>query len=82
MKRITQKKIYGKQKNEEVVRQVIKGDLNTRMELIQRLIPLGLLHVQEQLQREVEELCRELGTVEVMGQSGMYAGAGRVDMFI
>lgn len=26
------------------------------MELIQKLIPLGLLHVQEQLQREVEEL--------------------------
>ena len=50
MKRITQKKVYGKQKSEAVVHQLMEGDLDTRVELIQRLIPLGLLHVQEQLQ--------------------------------
>ena len=48
MKRKTQKKVYGKQKSEEVVRQLIEGDLNTKVELIQILIPLGLLHIEEQ----------------------------------
>jgi putative transposase len=56
MQRIAQKKIYGKQKSGEVVRQLMEGELDTRVELIQKLIPLGLLHVQEQLQRDIEEL--------------------------
>jgi hypothetical protein len=29
MKRITQKKIYGKQKSEEVIRQLMEGELDT-----------------------------------------------------
>jgi len=56
LKRIEQKKVSGKQKSEEVVRQIMEVDLDTKVELVQRLIPLGSLQVQEQFQRKVEDL--------------------------
>jgi transposase-like protein len=56
MKRITQKKNEGKRKNEEVIRQLLNGGIDTKVELIQSLIPLGLLHVGEVLQQEVAAL--------------------------
>jgi len=34
------------------------SDLDTKVELIQQLIPLGLIHVQEMLAAEIEELVR------------------------
>jgi transposase-like protein len=56
MKRIAQKSLYGKQKVNEVARGLLSGGLDMKVELIQSLIPLGLLHVQEVLQGEVEAL--------------------------
>ena len=56
MKRIAQKKNEGKRKSEMVVRQLREGEIDTKVELIQSLIPLGLLHVGEVLQQEVAAL--------------------------
>jgi len=56
MRRIAQKTGYGKLKVSEVARQLVEGGLDTKVELIQSLIPLGLKHVEEVLQAEVAEL--------------------------
>ena len=59
MKRIAQKSLYGKQKVKEVADGLLSGGMDTKVELIQALIPLGLLHVQEVLQAEVAALAGE-----------------------
>jgi len=59
MKRIAQKSLYGKQKVNDVAHGLLSGGMDTKVELIQALIPLGLLHVQEVLQAEVAALAGE-----------------------
>ena len=59
MKRIAQKSLYGKQKVKDVAQGLLSGGMDTKVELIQALIPLGLLHVQEVLQAEVAALAGE-----------------------
>ncbi|MBI5696012.1 MAG: hypothetical protein HZC51_09795, partial [Nitrospirae bacterium] len=47
MKRIAQKAGNGKRKVEDVARQLVEGGLDVKVELIQSLIPIGLLYVNE-----------------------------------
>jgi hypothetical protein len=56
MRRIAQKSVYRKQNVSEIGRQLVEGGLDTKVELIRSLIPLGLKHVEEVLQAEVAEL--------------------------
>lgn len=56
MKRIAQKPGNGKSKVSDVARQLSEGTLDVKVELIQNLIPLGLIYVNEVLQAEVSEL--------------------------
>lgn len=53
MKRIAQKSGNGKRKVEDVARRLVEGGLDVKVELIQSLIPIGLLYVNEVLQSEV-----------------------------
>ena len=56
------------------------SDLDTKVELIQRLIPLGLMHVQETLEAEVEELAGVRHARKTRGEAGRRHGSnsGRV----
>ena len=51
-------------------------ELNSRVELIRSLIPLGLMHVQELLEEEVRELA-EHATSARRGARGRATGATR-----
>jgi len=89
MKRIAQKSLYGKQKVKEVAHGLLFGGLDVKVELIQSLIPLGLMHVEEVLQAEVAALAGERysrGPVRKQhvrwGSQGgyVYLGGQRVDV--
>jgi len=52
-----------------------RADLDTKVELIQRLIPLGLMHVQETLAAEVEELAGARHAHKTNGEAGYRYGS-------
>jgi len=56
MKRIAQKSGNGKRKVKDINEQFLSGGIDVKVELIQSLIPLGLLYVEEVLQNEVAAL--------------------------
>jgi putative transposase len=51
------------------------SDLDTKVALIQRLIPLGLMHVQETLEAEVEELAGVRHARKTSGEAGRRHGS-------
>ncbi len=64
----------GSKRNPKPTKQekALSGDLNTRVEMIQALIPIGLMAVAEQLEEEVKQL-----TVERYSRQGGLPGHHR-----
>ncbi|MEW5994152.1 MAG: transposase [Candidatus Zixiibacteriota bacterium] len=56
-------------------REYTEGDLDTKVALIQQLIPLGLMHVQETLEAEVEQLAGVRYRRKLTGQAGCRYGS-------
>jgi len=52
----------------------VAADLDTKVELIQQLIPLGLMHVQETLEAEVQELAGVRHARKTSGEAGSRYG--------
>ena len=53
----------------------VTADLDTKVELIQQLIPLGLMHVQEMLEAEVQELAGVRHARKTRGEAGCRYGS-------